>query len=154
MPFTYGYPRPAVAVDIILLRRGGAPEVLLIERANDPFGGLWALPGGFVEIDEDLPDTARRELREETGIEIEEGTRLAQLGTFGRTGRDPRGRVISVVYLTSVCRTGSAPKAGDDAARAKWFPMSRLPELAFDHAEIIAEAKRRIKKEPGLVGDL
>lgn len=152
MPFTYDYPRPALAVDVVLLRRGRGTEVLLIERRGEPFRGLWALPGGFVEIDEDLPDAARRELHEETGITIEDEGKLMQLGAFGRPGRDPRGRVISVVYQASVSLPGSEATAGDDAARAEWFPLSGLPELAFDHAEIIAEAKRRIEKGPGLVG--
>lgn len=152
MPFTYEYPRPQVAADVILLRQAGEPEVLLIERGREPFRGLWALPGGFVEIDEDLSEAARRELREETGIEIGDGERLVQLGAFGRPGRDPRGRTISVVYLASVCRSRSEPTAGDDAARAEWFPLSGLPELAFDHADILAEARRRLEKEPGLVG--
>ncbi len=157
--FTYDYPMPSVAADVVLLRPGEASgasiEVLLIERANEPFRGRWALPGGFVEIDEDLQEGARRELREETGIDIgPDDERFVQLGAFGRPGRDPRGRVISVVYLAGVCRPGSEPTAGDDAARAEWFPLSKLPELAFDHAEILAEARRRIEREPGLVADL
>ena len=155
--FTYDYPMPSVAADVVLLRPAEAArapvEVLLIERAKDPFRGRWALPGGFVEIDEDLLDAARRELREETGIETEPD-RLVQLGAFGKPGRDPRGRVVSVVYLAHVCRPGSEPTAGDDAARAKWFPLSDPPELAFDHAEILAAARKRLEREPGLVGDL
>ena len=154
MAFTYEFPRPAVAVDVILLRQGDEPEVLLIQRRNDPFRGRWALPGGFVKIDEDLPDAARRELREETGGEIEPGAPLVQLGAFGRPGRDPRGRVISVVYLARVSYPGSDPVAGDDAARAKWFEVSNLPGLAFDHAEILSQAGRRLEGDPGLIGKL
>ena len=159
MAFTYDYPMPSVAADVVLLRPGEASaasvEVLLIERANEPFRGRWALPGGFVEIDEDLSQAACRELREETGIDIrpDDGC-FVQLGAFGRPGRDPRGRTISIVYLSSVCRSGSEPTAGDDAARAEWFPLSDPPELAFDHAEILAEARKRLEKEPGLVGEL
>lgn len=175
MAFTYDYPMPSVAADVVLLRPGrvvrttrgpdrpgqasaasaASIEVLLVERANEPFRGSWALPGGFVEIDEDLSQAARRELREETGVDIgPDDERFVQLGAFGRPGRDPRGRVISVVYLAGVCRSGSEPTPGDDAARAEWFPVSRLPELAFDHAEILAEARKRLEREPGLVGDL
>jgi 8-oxo-dGTP diphosphatase len=128
--------------------------VLLVERSRGPFRGHWALPGGFVDVDEDLPDAARRELGEETGIEIEDNARLVQLGAFGRPGRDPRGHVVSVVYLAGVCREGSAPTAGDDAARARWFGLSRLPELAFDHADILAEAGRKIEKEPDVLAHL
>jgi 8-oxo-dGTP diphosphatase len=153
MPHTYEYPRPQVAADVILLRqtRNAALEVLLIERRNEPFRGLWALPGGFVDIDEDLPDAARRELGEETGVRLPDDARLVQFGTYGKPGRDPRGRTISVVYLAGVSPEGSAPVAGDDAARAAWFPLSGLPELAFDHADILADAARRIGTEPGLV---
>ena len=145
--------RMCVACDTVALRlgRGGRLEVLLIQRGNEPFQGGWALPGGFVEIDEDLPDAAARELEEETGLRP---AALEQVGAWGAPGRDPRGRTISVVYLTSVSRESSKSTAGDDAARAEWFPLSRLPELAFDHAEILAEARRRLEKEPGLVGGL
>ncbi len=154
MSFTYDFPRPAVAADVILLRPGDEPEVLLIERGREPFRGRWALPGGFVEIDEDLPDAARRELGEETGIHIAENERLVELGTFGKPGRDPRGRVISVVYLAGVAYSESAAVAGDDAARAEWFPLSRPPQLAFDHAEVLAEARRGLAETPGLLADL
>ena len=148
MAFTYEFPRPAVAVDVILLRQREETEVLLVERGNEPFRGRWAIPGGFVEMDEDLPDAARRELREETGIHIAENERLVELGAFGKPGRDPRGRVISVVYLAGVACSQSAAAAGDDAARTEWFPLSRAPELAFDHAEVMAEARRRLADNP------
>lgn len=143
MPYTYDYPRPMVAADVVVLRRragreeappgrGAAPparEVLLIRRGREPFKGAWALPGGFVEMDEDLPDAARRELLEETGLEAAE---LRELGAWGRPGRDPRGRVISVVYVTELPPAGegaegSAPAAGDDAADAAWFDLDALP---------------------------
>jgi 8-oxo-dGTP diphosphatase len=154
MAYAYEFPRPAVAVDVILLRQREETEVLLVERGNEPFRGLWAIPGGFVEIEEDLPDAARRELREETGIHIAENERLVELGTFGKPGRDPRGRVISVVYLAGVACSESAAAAGDDAARAQWFPLSRPPELAFDHAEVLGHARRRLAEDPGLTADL
>jgi 8-oxo-dGTP diphosphatase len=154
MAYTYEFPRPAVAVDVILLRQREETEVLLVERGNEPFRGRWAIPGGFVEIDEDLPDAARRELREETGIHIAEKERLVELGAFGKPGRDPPGRVMSIVYLAGVAYSKSAAAAGDDAAGAEWFPLSRPPELAFDHGEILAQARRRLAENPGLVADL
>jgi 8-oxo-dGTP diphosphatase len=126
-------------------RPGGASrpgfELLLVRRGNEPFKGLWAFPGGFVEMEEDLPDAARRELREETGVELAE---LTQLGAWGAPGRDPRGRVISVVYLAELAPGEGEPVAGDDAAEARWWPLVELPDLAFDHAEILAAAKSRL----------
>ncbi len=143
MPHTYRYPRPMVAADSVVVRGAGrGREVLLVRRGRAPFEGEWALPGGFVEMDEDLPDAARRELREETGLEVKE---LVELGAFGRPGRDPRGRVISIVYIAEVSRRASAPVAGDDAADARWWNLSALPELAFDHAEVIEAALRRLE---------
>ncbi len=147
MPYTYEYPRPMVAADVAAVRPlegvQGGREVLLIRRANEPFRGLWALPGGFVEMDEDVPDAASRELREETGLEIPIKD-LVEVGVFGRPGRDPRGRTISVVYASVVTRDRSKATAGDDAAEAEWFDVRSLPELAFDHAEVIPAALARI----------
>src|SRR5437879_11623384 len=97
--YTYDYPRPAVTVDILIVSDEPAPSVLLIRRKHDTFAGMWALPGGFVDMDESLEAAARRELYEETGVEAAE---LEQLHTFGDPGRDPRGRTISVVYLAKV----------------------------------------------------
>ncbi len=151
MPFTYEYPHPAVAADVALFRRtaDGRLQLLLIQRGHDPYAGLWALPGGFVDIDEDLEDAARRELTEETGLQADE---LTQLQTFGRPGRDPRERVISVVFFGFADPSESDPKAGDDAAQAKWFDIDELPELAFDHAEIIAIARQRLQTIDALGG--
>jgi 8-oxo-dGTP diphosphatase len=135
--YCYAYPHPAVTVDVALF--SGAPSarrVLLIRRAAPPFQGCWALPGGFVDIDEDLPDAARRELQEETGLDA---PALRQLGAYGTPGRDPRERVISVVYLAEL-RGQPLPVAGSDAAEARWFEVSALPELAFDHARILDDA--------------
>lgn len=145
-PYCYEYPHPAVTTDVALFRL--SPDgltLLLIRRANGPFQGDWALPGGFLEIDEDLHQCAARELCEETGVV---GVALREVGTFGRPGRDPRERVISVVYYGLAARDGVAPQAASDAAEAAWFPLGRLPALAFDHAEIIRAARQR------LVGDL
>jgi 8-oxo-dGTP diphosphatase len=135
---TYPYPRPALTVDIVLIKdsREGA-EILLIQRNHPPFAGHWALPGGFVDENEPLETAARRELFEETGLEPAE---LAQLGAFGDPGRDPRGWTVSVVFWTRI--TGDVtPHAGDDAAAAHWWPLNDLPPLAFDHADIVRQAK-------------
>lgn len=136
MPYTYPYPRPMVTVDILLLRlRQGEPEILLIQRKHSPFEGKWALPGGFVEMEEDLTNTASRELVEETGLH---GFPLTEFGVFGRPGRDPRGRTITVVFLGILpLNFTENERPGDDAAQAKWFPVHALPELAFDHHQII-----------------
>ena len=142
MSYTYEYPHPAVACDVALLRPAGpGHEVLLIERRLPPFQGTWALPGGFIEIDEDLEDAARRELAEETGLVA---GALVQVGAFGTPDRDPRERVISIVFAGFVPATIGPATAGDDAARAEWFELATLPALAFDHAEVIAAVRRRM----------
>ncbi len=143
MPYTYDYPRPMVTVDALLFGAGADPlTVLLIERGNEPFAGRWALPGGFVDMDEDLPLAAARELGEETGVI---GIELDQLRTFGAPDRDPRGRSISVVFWAIVDERQFTARGGDDAARAQWFPVTSLPPMAFDHASIIAYAVRRLQ---------
>src|SRR5229473_2080865 len=106
--YTYEYPRPAVTVDVIIVTRERKPRVLLIRRKHEPFTGMWAIPGGFVDMDEALEAAARRELREETGVAVQ---RLEQLGTFGDPGRDPRCRTISVVYLAQVNPKKLQPRA-------------------------------------------
>lgn len=137
MSYTYDYPRPAVTVDIILFRMDeNTPEVLLIQRANDPFKGSWALPGGFVDKDEPLEAAAARELREETRLD---GILLTQMHAFGDPGRDPRGHTVSVTYVGYLPREAEA-KAGDDAADAAWFKLDKLPDTAFDHHGIIEMA--------------
>ena len=127
--------RPAVAVDVVLLDAQGR-HILLIRRRKEPFAGLWALPGGFVEAGEDLDDAARRELAEETGVLAQQ---LQQVRAFGRPERDPRGHVISIAYR-GVAPDCATPRAGSDADEVRWFSLKALPALAFDHAEIISAA--------------
>ena len=131
MSYTYEYARPSVTVDVILFNE--KEELLLIKRGGEPFKGSWAFPGGFVDENEDLEPAARRELLEETCLKAGE---LKQVGTFGKPGRDPRGHTISVVYKGQALDPESL-KAADDAVEAKWFSLEALPELAFDHKEII-----------------
>ena len=143
MPHTYQYPRAALTVDGVVFGFGaGELKVLLIQRALEPFKGKWALPGGFVRVDETLDDAARRELVEETGLE---DIYLEQLYTFGAVKRDPRERVVSVAYYALVKLSDHKAKAATDAADAQWFPVSTLPKLAFDHAEIVAMALARLQ---------
>ena len=142
MAYTYEYPRPAVTADCIVITKEAEPKVLLIERGGEPFKGCWALPGGFMNMDETTEQCAFRELEEETGLKIGE---VHQIGAYSRVDRDPRGRTITVAYLAVV----DAPIAvigQDDAAKAQWFPLSALPELAFDHEEIVRDAVRKYKE--------
>lgn len=144
MIYTYAYPRPAVTVDIIVLKNfDNHPEILLIERKNEPFKNMWALPGGFVDKDEDIETAAYRELKEETSIE---DINLSQLHTFGKPGRDPRGHTISIVHIGFLKNNNQKIQAGDDAKNLQWFSVDQLPELAFDHQEIIHYALENTKK--------
>lgn len=118
-------------------------EVLLIQRGFDPHKGKWAIPGGFVEEEEGVLAAAERELQEETGIS---GVPLKQFATYGDPGRDPRGRVVCVVYWARLSSKPAAT-AGDDAAMCRWFSLNRLPELAFDHAQILQDVRTRIEEE-------
>lgn len=143
MSHTYPFPRPAVTVDAVILSPlEQGYEVLLIRRGHEPYEGRWALPGGFLDMDEELEEAAARELEEETGLE---GIALEQFGTFGKIGRDPRGRTVSVAYMAIV---GARPqaRAGDDAAEVGWFPLMGLPDLAFDHGEILDHARAVLKR--------
>jgi 8-oxo-dGTP diphosphatase len=135
MKYCYDYPRPAVSVDAAILRKAGDEwQILLIQRGIDPFKGMWALPGGFVNLDETLEEAAARELMEETGLK---GIELEQVHTFSALDRDPRHRTIGTVYKGIISAEHSEAQAGDDASDAKWFQVDQLPELAFDHAEVI-----------------
>jgi 8-oxo-dGTP diphosphatase len=139
--YCYDHPRPSVTVDIALFcRSAGRAEVLLIKRAKEPFKGLWALPGGFVDRDESLEAAAARELKEETGLD---GIRLEQVGAFGDPGRDPRGHTVSVVFAALLERRAEA-KADDDAEDARWHSIARPPRLAFDHKKILRVARERL----------
>jgi len=135
--YTYAYPRPAVTTDAIILKKETA-ELLLIRRAKDPFKNKWALPGGFIEMDEVLETACRRELQEETGLTVD---KLEQFRVYDAVDRDPRGRTLSVIFYGFVEKDAEV-KGGDDAAEAAWFKMENLPELAFDHAEIILDFLR------------
>ena len=143
MTYTYQYPRAALTVDCVVFGFDeGDLKVLLIERGLEPFKGRWALPGGFVRVEETLDTAARRELQEEAGLS---NVFLEQLYTFGTVGRDPRERVVSVAYYALVKLSRHAPKAATDAANARWFPVAKAPRLAFDHGEILAIAIERLK---------
>jgi len=138
--FAYEYPRPALTVDLALVTRETRQRVLLIQRRKDPFAGCWALPGGFVDENEKLADAARRELQEETGLDVDE---IEQLYAAGDPGRDPRGWTVSVVFLARVDANELKPVAADDAKAVAWFPLEKLPKLAFDHAMLLARVRAR-----------
>jgi len=137
--YTYAFPRPSVTADIVLITKGPRPRVLLIRRKDDPYAGHWALPGGYVNQNEPLLTAAKRELKEETGLQIKN---LHQLRAFGDPGRDPRGWTVTIAFIAHVSAAKLKPTAGDDAADAEWHPLDDLPKLAFDHAKIIAAARR------------
>lgn len=142
MSFTYQYARPALAVDCVVFGLDEDLQVLLIQRDIPPFQGRWALPGGFVRMDETLDEAARRELTEETGV-----TRvyLEQLYTFSDLDRDPRERVVSVAYYALVKLSDHRVKAATDAREAAWFSVVDLPNLAFDHDKVLHVALSRLK---------
>jgi 8-oxo-dGTP diphosphatase len=136
MDYHYQYPRPAVTVDILLISKSVPCWILLIQRLHDPFINQWALPGGFVNENEDLFVAAARELKEETNIE---GLDLHQFRTYGAPFRDPRGHTVSVVFWGETDAESTAICAGDDAGDAFWFPIENLPLLAFDHHQIVTD---------------
>lgn len=140
--FTYEYPRPAVTADIAVLRMEGIPEILLVQRKDPPFQDMWALPGGFMEMDETLEETAQRELREETAIEAGE---LIRFDTYDKPDRDPRGRTITQVFIMLWNEAMGKPQAGSDAKSLAWHELTVLPELAFDHGHIIGDVIRMMK---------
>jgi 8-oxo-dGTP diphosphatase len=142
--FSNKYPHPALTVDIVIFSiHNDNLHILLVQRGKEPFLGKWALPGGFVNIDESLVSAAMRELEEETGIT---GVHFNQLFTFGDPNRDPRGRVVSISYYSIIHQENYfQPSGGSDASQAKWMLVDELPSLAFDHEEIISYALNKIR---------
>ena len=142
--YTYDWPRPMVTVDAVVFNiSSGRISLLLIQRKNEPYKGQWAIPGGFVDMDEELEDAAARELAEETGLT---DVPLEQMHTFGTIGRDPRGRMITITFLGVVGEQHTEIKAGDDAAEAKWFDIENLPDnLAFDHDHVANFAIKKLE---------
>jgi 8-oxo-dGTP diphosphatase len=144
--YSYRYPRPALTVDAIVYVKDTDPfSVLLIRRGNEPFKGKWALPGGFIEINELLQESCIRELREETGVGLEE---MRQFRVYDSIDRDPRGRTISVVFYAELESRCNA-EGDDDADLAGWFSFSALPPMAFDHKQIILDfcSEKILKKQ-------
>lgn len=142
MAYTYEYPHPSVTADCVIFGFDGVGiKVLLIERGLEPFKGKWALPGGFMMIDETAEDCAKRELEEETGLK---NISVEQFYTFSDVNRDPRDRVITVAHYALVKLADV--KGGDDAASAHWFSMNEIPSLAFDHDRILRMAINRLKE--------
>ena len=158
--YTYDYPRPMLTADCVVVRSGS--EVLLVRRGGEPFKGCWALPGGFMEMDETIEHCAVRELEEETGLRFAEQD-LRLIGVYSAPGRDPRGRTVTAAFRVEsgerrvesgetpqscgqlpLGRGAVEPVAGDDAAEVRWWPLAALPPLAFDHADIVAAAQRMV----------
>lgn len=137
MSFTYKYPRPSVTADVVVITKEKEPRVLLIQRGNEPFKGHWAFPGGFMNMDETTEQCAIRELEEETGLKV---SNVKQIGAYSKVDRDPRGRTLTVAYLAHIDEAEDV-EGQDDAAKAEWFPICNLPQLAFDHEDIMNDAK-------------
>ena len=141
--YTYPFPRPSVTTDCVIFGYDGKDlKLLLVERGIPPFKGMWALPGGYLQMDEDAIDGAKRELFEETGLR---DAYIEQFRTFSAVDRDPRGRVITIAHLALV--RISEVKGGDDAAKARWFPLKDVPQLAFDHDMILREAMKALRQK-------
>jgi len=141
--YTYEYPRPAVTCDCVVFGYdGNTTRVLLIERGGEPYKGLWAFPGGFMEMGENADECAVRELKEETNLTA---SYIEQLHTFSDVSRDPRDRVVTIAYYMLV--KTSHVEGGDDASRARWFPTNNIPQLAFDHDRILRMAMSRLKEQ-------
>ena len=140
--YCYKYPHPAVTTDCVIFGFDGSElQVLLIERGIEPFKGKWAFPGGFLNMDETAQEGALRELKEETGLE---NAYIEQFNTYSDPGRDPRERVITIAHYALV--RIQEVKGGDDAAKAQWFPIDEVPQLAFDHDKILRDAMRKLRE--------
>lgn len=147
-PYCYNYPRPSVTVDLaVFAHEGKALRILMIRRKHDPFAGLWALPGGFLEMEEPVEVGARRELKEETGLEV--AGPVSFLGAWGEPGRDPRGRTISLVYATILPGRPPNPQGSDDAEEAAWLDPRSLTDFAFDHDQIVKAALEWLARQKG-----
>jgi len=142
MAYSYKYPRPAVTADCVVITKEADAKVLLIQRGYDPYKGSWAFPGGFMNMDETTEQCAIRELEEETGLKIQN---IHQIGAYSKVDRDPRGRTVSVAYL-AIVETEKDVTGQDDAAKAQWWPLESLPNLAFDHEEIMKDAVELCKQ--------
>ncbi len=141
--YEYDYPHPAVATDCVVFGFDGRDlKVLLIERGVAPYKGMWAFPGGFLRMDETAEQCAIRELREETGLVL---NNVRQLGAFSGVNRDPRERIVSIAFYALARH--SAVRGGDDAAGARWWSIDDIPQLAFDHDYILRQAMRRIRQD-------
>ena len=141
--YTYKYPHPAITADCIVFAcQNEKTQVLLIKRGSEPCKDMWALPGGFMNIDESAEEAATRELKEETGIDVKEVT---QVGAYSKVDRDPRERVITIAFYTVIDNPVKAV-GQDDAKQAEWFTLDNLPTLAFDHSEILSAAIGMLKK--------
>lgn len=141
--YTYEYPRPSVTTDCVIFGYDGKDlKVLLVQRGIPPFKGMWAFPGGYLQMDEDAIKGAKRELKEETGLE---DAFIEQFKTFTAVDRDPRGRVITIAHLALV--KISEVRGGDDAAAAKWYRLADIPQLAFDHDMILREALKALREK-------
>lgn len=140
--YCYDYPRPAVSADCVIIDNR-KQQILLIQRKNDPYRNSWALPGGFIEEDETVETGIAREVEEETGLTPPD---FKFVGVFSKPDRDPRGRIITVAFLAHVDKNSINPVAGDDAGKVQWFSLKDLPDLAFDHSDIISGAIDIISK--------
>lgn len=141
--YCYKYPHPTVTTDCVIFGFDGTKlKVLLIERGVEPYKGRWAFPGGFLNMDEDAETGALRELREETGLT---GAYIRQFHTFSEPERDPRERVISIAYYALV--RIQEVQGGDDAAKAQWFSLDEVPQLAFDHGQILRMAQQELRRQ-------